>query len=1012
MPRAGRPVSIIEINLNQIEQTVQHVTSLCSNDSVKTKVLHMCTAIKKNLVPVSTSSTQASKSVTDNGSQTFTEFNADSILNDIGEHGLSQEDIEYLYENLFQNLENKLLILFLQIKSLEDGEENKLFEALCKDFTNVIFACLEVNSSLIFEKIDSMSMDEQILLYGKMGSAFNDYIWRESNSQIHSNLSILDLKKVSKFDMWSKVDKRIAAFFTSMTAKKNRHKHKDNSVELANILESIFKSRNSRYVSLSGLKEHLVAYISSNKSNHVSDLFCHTGGRGNRHLLETIIDKSEIACTFQDPKKISVFVSFDNIQKLMKGHRLSEQEQQKVYGVIVTSILAVLPDGYLVDQIQYKSENNMTYWFSDFGYNKDKGIFYNQLDNHILKKMTKINPEDMEVIDHYWHQDLETELNFVLKDTSNTSDSIDMKVRENENKRIKLCTEGHVNRNPRGNRKICMHCKARLVEEDALEQSYFIFENSDNTDAAEENTGDKLSPEEECAIYYMKVENIKTEHQPVDKSMGAIPINPNNLPRIKKVLDEIKSKTGMDKYYSVELNVEDEKIVKRVIKNDEVRSWILLSCDGLPMKSLIQLIENMFQCIDCGQKIEHVSELSEHARSTQHKSFFQIYSCFCPNVGQFHYQMTMNRSFIKFLWKIEYEQLCKAVNLSSPKAMVMIEKGTDFRKSMDFIMSARKAKLREMLYPFVKYCKTENVVTTVSNFLRWVKEKVKSKTFLSAMNIEHIFGTSLLLFRSSYRANNLKVLRACKSIFSRLFHINNNTMYMVLDMWSQYHDLKMQKNNPEMYNYLQTRLFCNKSGRPYHSEGMDEFHEEFNRKGMRFQQNRDEESFAKSFIILNDYAEMRDAMFGELGINKNTHQHFRKQNLEPNIHDMRVMMRSKQYLSNPENEESLVTLSGEALNEDILEILEISGKVRQENIVQVMNKSSFFERYQNKQVDFLKDGTFELDYDEQIKVLIGSNENDDERNALYSYWQDIKKSTDYDEESFLNNLLENKIFIT
>ena len=48
MPRAGRSVSIIEINLNQIEQTVQHVTSLCSNDSVKTKVLHMCTAIKKN----------------------------------------------------------------------------------------------------------------------------------------------------------------------------------------------------------------------------------------------------------------------------------------------------------------------------------------------------------------------------------------------------------------------------------------------------------------------------------------------------------------------------------------------------------------------------------------------------------------------------------------------------------------------------------------------------------------------------------------------------------------------------------------------------------------------------------------------------------------------------------------------------------------------------------------------------------------------------------------------------
>ena len=73
--------------------------------------------------------------------------------------------------------------------------------------------------------VESLSIDEQVNLYSKMGSAFNDYIWRESNSQNHSNLSILDLKKVSKFDMWSKMDKRIAAFFTSMTENKYKQKY-------------------------------------------------------------------------------------------------------------------------------------------------------------------------------------------------------------------------------------------------------------------------------------------------------------------------------------------------------------------------------------------------------------------------------------------------------------------------------------------------------------------------------------------------------------------------------------------------------------------------------------------------------------------------------------------------------------------------------------------------------------------------------------------------------------------
>ena len=60
-------------------------------------------------------------------------------------------------------------------------------------------------------------------------------------------------------------------------------------------------------------------------------------------------------------------------------------------------------------------------------------------------------------------------------------------------------------------------------------------------------------------------------------------------------------------------------------------------------------------------------------------------------------------------------------------------------------------------------------------------------------------------------------------------------------------------------------------------------------------------------------------------------------------------MRSKTYLSNPENDDTPRTLSGEELNESILEILEISGRVRQENILQVINKSSFLKDIKTKE---------------------------------------------------------------
>ena len=112
-------------------------------------------------------------------------------------------------------------------------------------------------------------------------------------------------------------------------------------------------------------------------------------------------------------------------------------------------------------------------------------------------------------------------------------------------------------------------------------------------------------------------------------------------------------------------------------------------------------------------------------------------------------------------------------------------------------------------------------------------------------------------------------------------------------------------------NVLQTpklRMFCNKSGRPYHSEAMDKFHEEFIRKGMRFQNNRDEQEFENSFTIVNDNVAMRDYMFKELGLNNKTNQNFVKHNLEYIIFDMRVLMRSITYLSNPENDDTPRTL--------------------------------------------------------------------------------------------------------
>ena len=350
-------------------------------------------------------------------------------------------------------------------------------------------------------------------------------------------------------------------------------------VQISNVWDCLLKSRNSNYVGPGGLKERIVTYISSNKSKYVSDIMCHNGGKGNRNIVEKILDNSEKACEFKDPGRVSLFISFDNIQRLMKGHRLSEGEQEKVYGIIVCSILAVLPDGSEPSEIQFKPRNNLSSWFNELDYDNSKETYYNKLDTAIIKEMIKEDPDHWNAINKFWLEDLERNLEYVVKQTSSNGDSIDEKILEKQNKRIKICENGHRNTDVRSNRKRCTYCKAKLVE-DAHEDSYYTFDGNDRVDPNidhNEQSDQTQNSEEEHALYYMKVENIYSPFSPSEKSMGAEKINPNSSVRVQKVLDKIKKKTNMNKHYSVEIVLRNGKVIKTLIDDNERRSLVSIS---------------------------------------------------------------------------------------------------------------------------------------------------------------------------------------------------------------------------------------------------------------------------------------------------------------------------------------------------------------------------------------------------------------------------------------------------
>ena len=109
----------------------------------------------------------------------------------------------------------------------------------------------------------------------------------------------------------------------------------------------------------------------------------------------------------------------------------------------------------------------------------------------------------------------------------------------------------------------------------------------------------------------------------------------------------------------------------------------------------------------------------------------------------------------------------------------MLSNGQDFRKQFDFLRTCRISRIREFLYPYVVSCFKQNSEPTVHGFLEW-KRTVKSQTYLALYEVEKVLGTSLILYLSSYKANNLETLTAAKNMFSRLSRCNEDEISNII----------------------------------------------------------------------------------------------------------------------------------------------------------------------------------------------------------------------------------------
>ena len=420
---------------------------------------------------------------------------------------------------------------------------------------------------------------------------------------------------------------------------------------------------------------------------------------------------------------------------------------------------------------------------------------------------------------------------------------------------------------------------------------------------------------------------------------------------------------------------------------------------------MMDLIKNEHKCAVCGKRIEFLADMTDHMHKTGHCEFFQTYGNILPNIGHFHYSLTMLRSLVKLQWNIDFQELVKSIHFVSPKALFSQEKVTDYRKR-----TARKAKIRELVTPYVKYSKEKNLEISVEAFLLWKKFLVDNENYETVFQIEKYYGTSFFLFHAGLRANNFKLVTIAKKIFSPLFHINRHPNYSVMDIHTDYLESTLAKKAPELDKYLSVRRCSNFKAQPYASEPHDERHEEFNKRGLNMQRIRTADDFKQSFQLVDHYTQLKNSCFEDYDIQIHGGNVISIPDYEDNIAKMRVCMRTQSYLSKPDRKSELVSLAEhEKLNPDLPIIVEIARKQRQENVLKVIRHKDFNAGYDTKgHFKVLQnevEGKLGLDFETQLNILIASEDNAELRENLREYCDASKNHPSFNEEKLVDDIL-------
>ena len=863
------------------------------------------------------------------------------------------------------------------------------------------------NTFLCF--VCSLPPEEQMSVYEGLGKELNNVLYEQTKESTKiQDIDLLELLKTSSKDMFENADNRLKSFIFAAvkTDERNNRNHDSRNVKrmgfCSNIVENLLKARNLKFVSLSGLALQTLVYILSGRSKQTCNLFSSTGAKGSYRLVKEYVLPNSKETSYKNCEDgVTVYYSFDNAQKLFKTWRLHGSANDKSLAMVATSVVHCYPDGLLASNVQYVLRHSPMIWLHSFEINQNGNYLVEKLDTDILKSLINLDQADEDIILGRFDLEIDLAIRKVKEEKSaDGRDFIDLvlEVEEKElQKEDRFCEDGHRNVKPRGNQIKCKVCRKNInkTSDNTVDEEYETLKDTlkqivVRNDAKNGKMHDILIEDAKVskAKIYPRVRNQFNENPPIYRSQGMILANPNTFPRVKLVLRGIKNLTGTSKVHNSSITFTDDKNIEvKTWGVHNMRSWIVITVDGLPHKLLIEVIKHSFICEECGKDFDVISDVTEHFQKYKHKTYFKEFGNCIIKIGGLHAEMNMLRSFVSLTWKIYYSFLCKALGFLSPKAQLVQAKVTDMHKGWDTFMSQRFAILREIVKLFVDHASRTGIEANSESFEVWEKN-IKNDNLRLVIQLQKYFGTGLWLYRAGTRSNHYKITRAGIRVFSGLFHINGNLNYSVIELYDDYMMTSMEKKNPDLFNHFYTRMVTNLNNEEYCSESHDARHEEANKRAQNLLSGKDLEEFDLAFTIVDDLEEMRSKYLGELGIEDRTQESTVViPDYEEQVRDMRISLRKTNYLKNPQSVVELESVEGHKLNKSLLDVFQTSRDKRNSDILNVIRYSDFSKGYNSKsripilEVDKENETTVK-EIEDQILILLHCIEDKEEKDVL------------------------------